>query len=73
MKTLVELRELESPLGNQAWMTFQQDGRVCVGDVKLFSDGDADIKTHLAHWNKCGSRTQFRVISMFKVAWTQIL
>ena len=42
MKTIIELRELESPLGNQAWMTFQQHGRVCFGDVKLFSDGDAE-------------------------------
>lgn len=42
----MELRELESPLWNQAWMTFQQDGRVCFGDVKLFSGGDADRKAH---------------------------
>lgn len=27
-------------------MTFQQDGRVCFGDVKLFSGGDADRKAH---------------------------
>lgn len=53
-------------------MAFQQAGRVCFGDVKLFSDGDAD-RLILAHWNKCCGRTQFRVISMFKVAWTQIL
>lgn len=45
-ETIMELRELESPYEIRHGWSFQQDGRVCFGDVKLFSGGDADRKTH---------------------------